>query len=157
MGEMDQPTKAEAEAETPTTVEITLNGKTIHRPDVPAHFMRLKPVDGHVRIQHGDTVLVETSRAIRLTEVGRDVYDPVIYVPKDDVAVDLNAVTDKSSKCPLKGQASYFAFAGVSPIAWQYAHPFGFAAELADLIAFYPNQVTTIEIGADASQPETSG
>jgi len=123
-------------------VTFTLPADAIARPENAAHFMRLKPVGRRVTIAREDKPLAQSDRAVWLLEVGRDLYDPVIYLPLDDVQASLETVTDKSSECPLKGMASYYAFEGVNPIAWRYAHPFGFAAALADLIAFYPHQVS---------------
>ncbi len=122
---------------------LTLPADAISRPDDAAHFMRLKPVGRRVTISRGGTTLAESDQAVWLLEVFRDVYDPVIYLPLADVRVSLDAIANKASKCPLKGTASYFSYEGVNPIAWRYAHPFGFAAALADLVAFYPHQVAT--------------
>ncbi len=114
--------------------------------------MRIKPIQSRVRIRLGDTVLADTSKAVRLLEVGKDFYDPMIYIPPQDVAVALEPVADRTSHCPLKGEASYLSFAGWTPLhakdylAWSYADPFGFASELAGLIAFNPAHVATEEI-----------
>lgn len=135
-----------------THPQITLSTATIHNPDDPRHFMRIKPVNARVRIRLGDTVLADSSRAIRLLEVGKDFYDPMIYVPPQDVAVTLEPVANRTSHCPLKGDASYLGFAGWTPqhakdyLAWSYADPIGFARELAGLIAFNPGHVAIEEI-----------
>ncbi len=114
--------------------------------------MRIKPVHSRVRIRLGDTVLADSSRAVRLLEVGRDFYDPMIYVPLQDVAAALEPVANHTSHCPLKGEASYLSVAGWTPdhakdyLAWSYAEPLGFARELAGLIAFNPAHVSIEEI-----------
>lgn len=114
--------------------------------------MRIKPVHSRVRIRLGDTVLADSSKAIRLFEIGKDFYDPMIYVPPQDVAVALEPVANRTSHCPLKGEASYLRFASWTPehandyLAWSYPDPFGFARELAGLISFNPAHVATEEI-----------
>lgn len=114
--------------------------------------MRIKPVHSRIRIRLGDTVIADSSGAIRLLEVGKDFYDPMIYVPSQDVAVALEQVANRTSHCPLKGEASYLGFAGWTPqhandyLAWSYADPLGFARELAGLIAFNPAHVAIEEI-----------
>lgn len=134
-----------------THAQITLSTATIHNPDEPRHFMRIKPIKSRVRIRLGDTVLAESSAAVRLLEVGKDFYDPMIYVPPQDISVALDPVAGRSSHCPLKGGASYFSYAGWTPqqpkdyLAWSYAEPFGFARDLAGLIAFNPAHVSIEE------------
>ncbi|MEO9876586.1 MAG: DUF427 domain-containing protein [Anderseniella sp.] len=134
-----------------THPQITLSTSTIHNPNEPRHFMRIKPVHSRVRIRLEDTVLADSFGAIRLLEVGKDFYDPMIYVPPQDVAVALEPVAGHTSHCPLKGEASYLSFAGWTPehakdyLAWSYADPFAFARELAGLIAFNPAHVAIEE------------
>jgi uncharacterized protein (DUF427 family) len=122
---------------------------TIHNPDNDAHFMRVKPVKATVRVSRGGTLLAESGNALRVQETGRDVYDPVIYIPEADVTGPLVPVEDKSTHCPLKGDASYFALGG-EDIAWTYDRPFEWSEQLRGHIAFYANKVTIEEAGADA-------
>lgn len=122
---------------------------TIHNPDNEAHFMRIRPVKATVRIRRGGTLLAETANALRVLETGRDVYDPVIYIPEADVTAPLEPVKDKSTHCPLKGDASYFAFGG-EEIAWTYDRPFEWSGQLRGHVAFYPGKVTIEEAGEDA-------
>ena len=129
--------------------QITLSEQTIHNPGEPRHFMRLKPVGRPVQILRGDVVLARTGAALRLLEVGRDFYDPTIYVPQADVIAGLRQ-TQAQTHCPLKGDAVYFDLivdgAVAQPeIAWSYPDPPDFALALAGHIAFYPHLVTIIE------------
>lgn len=131
--------------------QITLSTATIHNPDEPRHFMRIKPVPSRIRVRLDDTLLADSTNAVRLLEVGRDFYDPMIYVPPRDVMVALDPVPERTSHCPLKGEAVYFSYAGWTPrnpedyLAWAYPEPFGFAQDLAGLIAFDPAHVTVEE------------
>ena len=122
---------------------------TIHNPDNDAHFMRIKPVAGTVLVSRGGTTLASSTHAIRVMETGRDVYDPVIYVPLTDVSEALRPVADKSTHCPLKGDASYFGLDG-EEIAWTYDRPLDRARELAGHVGFYANKVVIEEKGPDA-------
>ncbi|MEZ5652975.1 MAG: DUF427 domain-containing protein [Burkholderiaceae bacterium] len=131
--------------------DLTLVRQGIHNPGEPRHYMRLKPVNGHVRIRLGQTVLAESDAAIRLLEVGRDLYDPVVYLPRADVLATLTPVAGKSSHCPLKGDACYYTLDDDDPIAWRYDRPLPHAEGLRDLIAFYPDRVTVEESGALAA------
>ena len=95
---------------------------TIHNPDNDAHFMRVRPVKGRVTVTRGGTVLATTSHALRVLETGQDVYDPVLYIPQDDLGVDLEKVPGKTTHCPLKGDCAYFALDG-EEIGWSYDRP----------------------------------
>lgn len=133
--------------------EITMTQEGIHNPAEPRHYMRLKPVKGRVRVLREGAVLADSSRALRLLEVGKDLYDPVFYFPEEDVKAQL-LPNDAKTHCPLKGDAAYFDLVGAEgriaeqKIAWTYGEPFGFAEGLAGLIAFYADKVVFEEYPA---------
>ena len=118
---------------------------TIARPDVPKHFMVLRPISRRMiaRLPDG-TKLAESTAAIRLIESGKAIYDPVVYFPQTDVVAAFT-VQDKSTHCPLKGDATYFSAAGVDDLAWSYETPFDFSLDIAGLVAFYPDKVVLEE------------
>ena len=137
-------------AETDSQAQVTLSRHTIHNPGDPRHYMRIKPVGGRVRIRLGDRVLADSRNALRLLEAGRDVYDPVLYIPMADVRATL-APVEKRTYCPLKGQASYFDLVSeeneveASEIAWSYRETLDMADEIKDLVAFDAARVTIEE------------
>lgn len=116
----------------------------IRNPDNPHHFMVLKPVKHSVKIFLGDNILASTQNAIRVIEIGRKAYDPVLYVPTKDVVVSLKTL-ERNSFCPLKGEATYFGYEG-EEIAWSYSQPLAFAKELREYHAFWSSK-TWIEEG----------
>ena len=122
---------------------------TIHNPDNDAHFMRIKPVRAAVRVSRGSTLLAESRNALWVLENGRDVYDPVIYIPEADISGPLEAVAGKSTHCPLKGDASYFTLNG-EEIAWTYDRPFEWSQQLRGHVAFDAGKVTIEVTGTDA-------
>lgn len=130
--------------------EVTLVETAIHNPAEPRHFMRLKPVEGRVRILRDGEVLADSAAALRVLEVGRDLYDPTLYIPVGDVRAAL-AKTAKSTHCPIKGDAVYFDLVDAEggtlqpEIAWSYPEPIAFAAGLSGRIAFYARHVTIEE------------
>jgi uncharacterized protein (DUF427 family) len=111
----------------------------IRNPANPNHFMILKPVARRVRIFLDERLIADTTDAICLVEIGRKAYDPVLYVPPGALTVPLDKI-DKTSHCPLKGDASYYALDG-EEVGWAYHAPFDFAAELANLHAFWSSKV----------------
>lgn len=126
---------------------MTLSRETIHNPDEPRHYMRIKPVRGEVRVRLDGKLLAASRRALRVLEAGRDMYDPVFYLPPADVGADLSPA-DKRTFCPLKGHAGYFDLVSdrgeveAAGIAWSYREILDCAGELKDLIAFDATRVT---------------
>lgn len=126
----------------------------IHNPDRPQHFMQVDAMKQKIHVMHRGTKIAESDKALRLQEVGRKIYQPQYYIPRADIAATLQRA-EKSTHCPLKGQASYFdvvaAGQAVSEeLAWSYEQPFDFAGLIADYVAFDPRRVTiTIEAAED--------
>lgn len=122
---------------------------TVRNPDNAAHFMHIKPVRQRVKVRHDGKVLAESTAALRIMETGREPYDPVIYIPRGDVSDVLEPVSGKSTHCPLKGDASYFAAEG-EEIAWTYDRPLEGSRPIKDYVAFHPDKVAMEMIGAEA-------
>ena len=123
----------------------TLVEHAVHNPAEPRHFMRIVPagstrtatVDGHT--------IVESDAAVVVKEVGRDIYDPVVYFPRADLDMDLFVRLDKSTHCPLKGDTEYFDVVvngeTVTEAAWSYVEMVDGAEALQHLIAFDTRKV----------------
>jgi uncharacterized protein (DUF427 family) len=109
----------------------------------PDHLMVIRPVRRTVRVYIGDTLIAQTHNALRVMEMGKSLYDPALYIPVSDLVVDLDPV-DKSTHCPLKGDASYLAMNGAE-IAWTYDRPLEGAQMLEDHLAFWPDKVRIAE------------
>ena len=121
----------------------------IRRPDAPNHFMVLKPIKRRVVVRLPDgTKLAESVRAIRLLESGKMLYDPVVYLPKQDLATELTH-QENTTHCPLKGDANYYTLQTnshvIADLAWSYDQPLDFAKDITGLIAFYPDKVVMEE------------
>jgi uncharacterized protein (DUF427 family) len=78
-----------------------------------------RPSSAHDRDEHDGQVIAESHRAVELHETGIPVR---YYLPREDVAVDLEA-SETTSHCPFKGDASYFSAAGVKDAFWVYEDP----------------------------------
>lgn len=128
----------------------------IHRPGVPRHMMRAKRFARPVRIERHGALLAQTGRALQLVEIGRDLYEPVWYVPMDDVGAALVA-SGKSTHCPLKGDTTYYDLADGSgdALAWSYTDPLPFAQVLAGHVAFDAARVTIVLL--PEQEPATDG
>ncbi len=115
----------------------------IRNPANPNHLMVIRPIKRTIRVHVGDTLIAKTQNALRIMEMGKSLYDPAVYIPASDVMVTLEPV-DKSTHCPLKGDASYVTFNG-NEIAWTYDRPFEISQQLAGHFAFWPDKVRITE------------
>ena len=97
-------------------------------------------------VRSGGAVLGETSRALELSEDG---YEPVIYFPRDDIAMAFLDHSSKTSHCPHKGDATYYSIVNKSSVtedaAWSYENPSEAVAEIKGFLAFYPGDTVKIE------------
>ncbi|MEP3429830.1 MAG: DUF427 domain-containing protein [Roseibium sp.] len=115
----------------------------IRNPANSNHLMVIKDISRRIRIYAGDILLVDSNNALRVMEVGKSVYDPVIYVPEDDLVATFQSV-DKSTYCPIKGDASYIALEGVE-LGWVYKSPLDMTAQLKSHYAFWPAKTRLVE------------
>lgn len=119
--------------------DVTLVEGAIHNPNEPRHFMRVVPAGRPMRATVGDRVLARSDDATVVKEVGRDIYDPVVYFPRADVDMAALTRTDTSTHCPIKGDTEYFDVAvgdeSLTDAAWSYVEMV-LGDELKDLVAF---------------------
>jgi uncharacterized protein (DUF427 family) len=86
-------------------------------------------------------VLAESRRTLLVDEQDHGL---VFYFPRQDVRFDrLTPMPKKSSRCPWKGEASYWGAADLpeEPIAWSYENPYPEVAQIKAYIAFYQDRV----------------
>ncbi len=108
-----------------------------------AEHIKIRRAGGTWVVRAAGAVLAESSDALELTEGD---YPPVIYFPRQDVGMEFLEQTESSTRCPHKGQASYFAIHGKSGVlpdaAWSYETPLNAVADIAGHLAFYGDKVT---------------
>ncbi len=108
--------------------------------------IRIRDADGTWVIRAGGAVLGESDRALELTEGD---YAPVIYFPREDIAMAFLEPTDHSSTCPHKGAASYFSIVTKSTVlenaAWSYENPKDGVATIKGYVAFYATPQVAVE------------
>jgi uncharacterized protein (DUF427 family) len=89
----------------------------------------------------GETV-VDSARVKLLHE---HAHLPIYYFPREDVRMDLLEPTDHSTRCPYKGEASYWSVRVGDHVAenavWGYPEPIDDAPPLAGYVAFYWNKL----------------
>ena len=127
------------------TEAVTLVKGAIHNPSEPRHFMRVVPAGSRQVARVGDRSIADSTAAMLVKEVGRDIYDPVVYFPRADVDMAALAGIDKSTHCPLKGDTEYFDIEvdgeRVSEAAWSYVEMVEGAEILRELVAFDGSKV----------------
>lgn len=102
------------------------------------HRITVEPSDRHVRVRHGEQVLAESDRALRLKETGcPDRY----YIPPEDVRLDLLTPSETHTYCPFKGTASYWSLPDAADLVWAYPDPKPDVAEIKDHLCFYEVEV----------------
>ena len=91
-----------------------------------------------VRIVLGGEVLAEAERAVELHEQGLPVR---LYIPRDDVNMDLLTPSNTTSHCPWKGDATYFNGPGAQDIAWTYEQPIEGRDDITGHLSFFDAKV----------------
>jgi uncharacterized protein (DUF427 family) len=118
----------------------------------PDHRVDLLPAGRRVKVVFAGVTIADSSAALRVEETG---HGPVYYLPEKDVRLDLMRPTEHHTRCPYKGEASYWtievpAHAGPDRLSenavWGYRSPYDEVSALAGYYAFYPNRVDSIEI-----------
>ena len=97
-------------------------------------------------VRAGGAVLGESKNALELNEGD---LPPVIYFPRDDIAMAFLDESDHSTTCPWKGEASYFSIITKSTTldnaAWSYEDPKEEVARIKDHLAFYVSDKVAVE------------
>jgi uncharacterized protein (DUF427 family) len=116
--------------------------------DYPGYRVDLIPQQERVRVFHGETLLADSRRTLRVEETA---HREVIYFPEEDVKRELFAPSDHHTFCPFKGEADYWSLvAGERPdanLVWMYKKPFAEVAGLAGYVAFYADRVRMVRDG----------
>lgn len=95
--------------------------------------------------------IADSDRALVLKEGD---YPEVVYFPREDVEMGALRRTDHHTRCPFKGEASYFTIYRdariVENAAWSYEDPIEGAELIREHVAFYPQHV---EIRREGGEP----
>lgn len=114
----------------------------------PDHPITIARNPRRVRVRFAGKVIADTTQALTLQEAD---YPPVQYVPRGDADMAALQATAHHTRCPYKGEASYFSISAGGRTAenavWSYEQPYPAVAEIKDHLAFYPDRVDAIEQG----------
>jgi uncharacterized protein (DUF427 family) len=105
-------------------------------------LVRIEPCPRRVRLLLGGATIVDSRRVVYLFEQG---HVPVYYFPREDVRADILVPSEKQTRCPRKGQASYWSLRvgdhTVKDAVWGYPSPIAGCPDISGLVAFYWDRV----------------
>jgi uncharacterized protein (DUF427 family) len=111
-------------------------------PPPAGRSLYIEPTPKRIRAQVAGETVADSRKALILSESG---LQPVYYFPRDDVRLELFEPTERHTKCPIKGEASYYSIRvgdrEVRNGAWYYPEPIEGAEPIADMIAFYWDRI----------------
>jgi len=108
----------------------------------PYHRVDAMAGTRHVRVVVAGETIAETHRPHVLFETGHPVR---YYIPSEDIRMDLLEPTPLHSRCPYKGEASYWKLKnGEQEVAWAYLDPIAECPSIKGLIAFYNERVDEV-------------
>jgi len=111
-------------------------------PPAPGTALYLEPTPKRVRVVVGGETIADSRRAMMLHESGQQ---PVYYFPPEDIRAEFLEPSERHTRCPKKGEASYHTIRVgdhvVEAGAWYYSDPLESAPPIKDLIAFYWNRM----------------
>ena len=110
-----------------------------HRIDIRADARR-------VRVIHQGVTMADTQGALTLAETG---LPEVFYFPRGDVNMARLERSSHTSRCPFKGEASYFHLRTedglVENAVWCYENPLDGVQQIKGYLAFYASRVDRID------------
>ena len=119
---------------------------TAFMPTANEHPIRLTPNPKRLRASMGGRVVADTDRALMLFEAS---YPGVRYVPLADVDRTVLRRSTHKTRCPYKGEASYYSIVSPDGVAenviWTYESPLPAAAKIAGYLAFDTTRVDLFE------------
>lgn len=111
-------------------------------PPPPGSALYMEPCGKRVRVVLEGETLADSRHTLLLSESG---HQPIYYFPPEDVRSALLEPSDRHTRCPKKGEASYHSIRVgdrfEKAIAWYYPEPLEGAAPIKDLIAFYFDRI----------------
>ena len=111
------------------------------------NYIKIRPAGGTWVLRAGGAVLGETRNALELIE-GQN--PPVIYFPRENIAMAFLDPSDTRSVCPHKGEAKYFSIQTKSVLikdaGWSYESPEEGVEAIAGHLAFYPDKATVEQV-----------
>lgn len=127
-------------------------------PKPAGYSIDVEPLTHPVRIWHNDVLLADTARARAMYETR---LPTAIYVPREDILVNLGPRNDLQTFCPFKGTASYHDVVldgeTIENGVWSYVSALPESRDIQGYVGFMPNAATRIDLGRNEVQPGRDG
>jgi len=120
---------------------------------------RIEASSKRVRVSLGDTLIADTTRAVRVLEKS---LAPSYYIPPEDIEPGvLEWEGGRTTFCEWKGTASYLHVVGdggrrLERAAWTYPEPRPDFESIANWIAFYPHELECT-VDGERALPQEGG
>jgi uncharacterized protein (DUF427 family) len=125
-------------------------------PRDPYHRVDVLESSRHAKVRVNGEVVAETQRPKILFETG---LPPRYYIPPEDVREEVLVESEKTTRCPYKGIASYWSVeAGgerVEDLVWYYPKPIPEAPKIRGLLCFFNEKVDLEVDGERQERPQT--
>jgi uncharacterized protein (DUF427 family) len=125
-------------------------------PRDPYHRVDILESSRHLEVRVNGEVVAETQRPKVLFETG---LPPRYYIPPEDVREDVLVGSEKTTRCPYKGIASYWSVETgderVEDLVWYYPEPIPEAAKIKGHLAFFNEKVDLEVDGEKQERPQT--
>jgi uncharacterized protein (DUF427 family) len=125
-----------------------MSTKSIRTPG-PDHPITITQTRARVTVRLAGQLLADTRQALTMNEAA---YPAVQYIPRRDVDMTQLQRTSDQTYCPYKGECTYYSIptGGERSVnaVWSYETPYPAVAEIREYLAFYPDRVDSIEVGA---------
>ncbi len=127
-------------------------------PKIKGYGISVEPLRGRVAIYRDDILLAESHNAKVMYETR---LPPAIYVPRDDLCVELSPETELQTFCPFKGTATYHDISlpgeRLENSIWAYEDALPESAAIQGHIGFMPNAATRIDLGDNTLRDPDDG
>lgn len=96
----------------------------------------------HIKVELGGVSVAESQRPLLLFETGLPIR---YYLPRKDVRMDMLIPSDKTTRCPYKGEASYYSLVvgdqELEDLIWYYPYPNLPVAKMQNMLSFYDEKL----------------
>ncbi len=127
-------------------------------PQSAGYRISTEQLDGPIAIYRGDILLAKSSNAKVMYETR---LPPTIYIPREDVCVDLGDETDLQTFCPFKGTATYHDVVlngeRLANSVWAYEEALPESKSIQGHIGFMPAAYDRIDLGQNRLRAPEDG
>ncbi len=124
----------------------------------PDHPIDIAPARRRWRAAYAGHVIADSANALVLSEA---TLKPVVYFPREDVAMEYLSRTERSTHCPYKGDAAYYTILMDGQFAenavWTYEAPYPAMEAIGAHLAFYSDKVELYEVDDATVNPHHHG